>query len=220
MILTPYHYYCFQYMANLHNLINKYHGTWKFVDINEVSFINMTNYDYRILNEKNPYLKECKTDVTKLAQDLLENGMIFPIFATYNDDENKINVVLGKHRVYSLLTLNQMTPIKKKFLVITFPSEEILKDMKLFESDTEFMYLYSMDRSSKKLIPKITYFKEIMNLKRWVHTYDLAGGILTFFFKNNPKAIPNPVLNDEKLFKEFIENPLDKNNIIFTQWRT
>jgi hypothetical protein len=47
-------------MANLHNLINKYHGTWKFVDINEASFINMTNYDYRILNEKNPYLKECK----------------------------------------------------------------------------------------------------------------------------------------------------------------
>ena len=71
----------------------------------------------------NKYNKE-KSD---LAKDLIDNGCFFPFFSSADKTrDNKIDIVLGKHRVYSLLLYYTLYPEKdkKKFLIIEFPKKD------------------------------------------------------------------------------------------------
>lgn len=208
-ILNQYYYY---YMVSLYYLINEYGCKWKFLNINEKTFLNGTNLRFDAF-ERNKYLKEYENNKIGLAEDILTKGMYFPyfIYGLENEqpDENTIRLALGKHRLYSklLYQIKNETLIEKKFLFIYVPNElSLLKN--IYPKNPNY-HFYTLKEDSA--IIRDHYFTESKKLMKF---FDLTGGFLSNLLLDS-SIKTNPILNDPILFEKFINSPLDSDNILF-----
>ena len=142
--------------------------------------------------------------------------MYFPyfIYGLKNEqpDESTIKLALGKHRFYSKLLYQEKynSVIDKDYLFIYVPNhpENIIE---MIPKDLNFRY-YLVAKNGMQVEERRFY-----NQKTLMNYFDITGGILSNFLINSD--IPaNPILNDKKLFEQFINTPLDKNNILFTTY--
>lgn len=201
------YYYC--YMISLYQLIHNYDCEWGFYSINEKKFLNGTNLNYEEF-ARNKYLETYKNEKIGLAKDILTKGMYFPYFVYGNKseqrDKNTIRLALGKHRLYSKLLYQQKYGIiNKKFLFIFIP------DILPKRTPPIFNYYFYLFAGNASLMTDTIFSGENTDLMTY---FDLAGGRLSDLLIND--TIPtNPILNNEELFKQFIESPLDENNIMF-----
>lgn len=201
------YFYC--YMISLYQLIHTYNCEWDFFTINEKKFLNGTNLNYEEF-ARNKYLEAYQDNKIGLAQDILHNGMYFPYFVYGNKkeqpNEHTIQLALGKHRLYSkLLYQYKFDLIEKKFLFIFVPNQLPKKQMPLLN------YYFYILANKKTIISDAIFINSKTELMKY---FDITGGILSNLLINSG-IVANPILNDEKLFKQFIESPLDEKNILF-----
>lgn len=201
--------YYYYYMISLYNLIHTYNCKWKFHTVNEKIFLNGTNLKYDDFS-RNPYLDEYCNNKIGLAEDILQNGMYFPYFVyglpQEQIDQNTISIALGKHRFYSkLLYQKKYGKIDKKFLFIYVPN--VLPQIP-YTVINNYFYIFK----NNQLIFSDLIFKH--SRQELMKYFDLTGGHLSTFLVKE-KIPTHPILNDEELFKQFIESPLDEKNILF-----
>lgn len=195
-----------EYLYNLYYLINTLGCKWEFIPFCNKNYNNGTNLDYRDFSIKNKYLLMAQENKTKLAEDILKNGIIFPFFAFNLNYNNKISIAQGKHRIFSLLlySKNNNCLIDKPFLWIELPQSS-----KIFiPKNTLCTYGLKTD-SIKKIEMDITDSQTLYQL------LDFLGSSISTPFFNNSSFQPNPIFQNENLFRQFIESPLDENNILF-----
>lgn len=212
--ITLYDIYNYHYMVSLHNLINFYDCKWEFLTINEKIFLNGTNLKYNDFST-NEYLRTYKEEKIKLAEDILSNGMYFPYFIyglpEEQEDEKTASIALGKHRYYSKLIYQKKNGIiNNKFLFIYVPNE-----FKKLNIPHGFQHCFYAFNEKGVLTLRDTIFTVLR--RDLIKYFDTFGGqISTLLVKDRLKT--NPILNDEKLFTEFISSPLDENNILFSYY--
>lgn len=182
------------YLYQIYILIHKYNCTWEFVDMSQYEFINTTKISHTEFNCYNKFLQDYKDEKIKLAEDLIENGMLLPLYGT--KDNNQISIYLGKHRVYSLLCyLKKYGKIDKKFLFIYFPSN-FRHSCKLEDIGYYFLMGHRHNGPFMRLVkPKL--YKTILR------GLDHVGAAISNIYHENKFEI-STVLNDEKKFEKFI----------------
>lgn len=202
--------YYYYYMISLHNLINTYNCAWDFHTINEKQHVNGTNLKYTDFTH-NEYLQKYENTKIGLAEDILTNGMYFPYFVYGLPEEQENNIIhlaLGKHRYYSKLLYqhkNNML-IEDKFLFIYVPNI-----LPIITYKNTQRYFYNFKDNFNAVISDNIF---VNSRKELMVYFDITGGRLSRDLVKN--QIPtNPILNDEELFRQFIESPLDENNIMF-----
>lgn len=203
--------YYYYYMISLHNLINTYNCAWDFHSINEKQHINGTNLKYTDFTH-NEYLKKYENEKIGLAEDILNNGMYFPYFVYGLPEEQENNIIhlaLGKHRYYSKLLYQHKNNklIEDKFLFIYVP--DILPKV-THRNLNKYYYKFNCNNFDVTISDNVF----VNSRKELMIYFDIVGGKLSRDLAIN--QIPtNPILNDEELFRQFIESPLDENNIMF-----
>ena len=213
-----YELYNYYYMISLYNLIHEYNCEWEFFNINDKNFLNGTNLKYDEF-ARNNYLVKYQDQKTGLARDILQNGMFFPYFIygskDEQPDENTIRLALGKHRLYSklLYQAKEKTNIDKKFLFIYVPNSFSIDRNHRRPSKNPNYHFYILNSNNKPII-KNDKFASGRALMRY---FDITGGRLSNEIINS-KLATNQILNDESLFQEFINAPLDENNILFKMY--
>lgn len=201
--------YNYYYMISLYNLMHTYKCEWEFLTINEKQVLNGTDLKYDDFH-RNPYLQAHENNKIGLAEDIMSKGMYFPYFVyglpNEQPSENSISLALGKHRYYSkLLYQKKYGQINKKFLFIYVPNKLSYVDYLSLSN-----FFYEFNGAEVILTDKIFTFSQ----RELMKYFDHVGGTLS-----QPLLIQqietNPILNNEELFKQFIESPLDENNIMF-----
>lgn len=79
------------------------------------------SWDHQSLS--NDYIKSALEDKTKIAKDILKNGMYFPVVVYYSDKHQKYIVAEGRHRVLSFLEYDK----NYKILCLIIPKEFIFR---------------------------------------------------------------------------------------------
>lgn len=195
--------YEYYYLYNIHTLINKYNLEWTFIDV-EKEIYQYESYDKDEINNgenfifgDNRYLRKYKDEKIKLAENILkEKGMFFPFFATKRNNKNEI--LLGKHRLYSLkLYIDKYKVFPQKLLCIFFSNdwrEEIINDF----CGELYQYDYVKDFLSKEFFSTHNAICKAC---------DSFGHTLGLFLFDWPEIKPSRILNDEEAFLDFINNP-------------
>ena len=203
------------YMINIYNLIHYYKCDWSFdkvpKDKNEI-YVQRTRNDHTNFAVNNKYLIKYKDEKIGLANELHKKGCYFPFFIIKKEQpDHPTNIVLGKHRIYSLLNYAKQMPEEKQssFLFIHLPNKDTD-----YEKVTENIF---WGYTKEELKPVIAQQKHICGLDPMplFLFFDRIGGHLSSMIFDNDDIKPNPILNDEELFRQFIESPLDENNIMF-----
>lgn len=207
--------YYYFYMKNLHTLLNdlEVDFSYEWDNLTEIKFINIykiyhhhkthyfKNFDrdngYLISNQKDPYL---------LGKDILNRGSFWPFAARKREKNNEREIIFGKHRLYGLYCTKDDRLKDKKFLCLLIPSE---KDRFKTYSHKIKMY-YFLDRTYE-----IETNKHHLLENAWSSNADTLSATFYKFDKLGTPIEPNPILNDENLFQQFINNPFDKNNIAY-----
>lgn len=189
-----YHHY---FLENIRKLITDFNCQYQFLTINDYKWINISGLPYKQFPFFNDYLRDSLQEKTKLADDILTKGMLFPFFGCIKD--NQFQVILGKHRLYSLLTKYNQEPFDKKFLFIIFP-EDFLHTSQLLAIGKK-MYKYEGEQLTLKKIKKNQELVTIIDK----FGFFLSNEIFQFNKKNEEQIEPSSILNDENLFKQFIK---------------
>ena len=173
------------YIYNLFYLIKIFNLKYTWININNEQFYEGVNlsysYDFSLLENswKNKIL---------LAEDILKNGMYTPIF--YYQFNNKKYIILGKHRIYSLILYNKIKPINKEFLFIELPHTE-----KKYLSNFLFFY---WDNTYPLIKTKIFSSFQLINL------LIVTGDLLSKYLQLN-KTIPSKIFNNKNNFEKWIQ---------------
>lgn len=179
---------------------------------------------------QDPYLAESSKDKTLLAQSIMENGTFYPIQVTLNHDQETYMVREGNHRIASL-KLGQsydIVPSDYKILcIIIEPSifshntsmlrgvlseplvgryniDPIWTTKTLVSTEYYDRVYKSIEQNGEKLINEYTVESEAKTLHdayQFIYIYPLFLRDLLYMF---PEVKPSPILNDEKLFNEWI----------------
>lgn len=187
------------YQYNLWHLINTYKLKYEWLDLSKEKFYNgvkgQSSSDWSPAYG-NPWLNKYRPNKTGLAKEILADGMFTPIF--YQRINDRKYVIIGKHRLYSLLFYNAIYPINKKFLFIELPNEENPIELK----EQELIW-FNEQGKTKKIIPKT--LNEISFL-----LFDTGDFLTSWLWKYEIK--PNPVFSDEILFEEWLKEDFNGNN--------
>lgn len=184
------------FLNDIKKLIKNYNCSYKFLSITDYAFLNHSGLPYKSFTY-NEYLKESQNDKTLLAKDILKNGMFFPFFGYIKDGQ--FYIILGKHRLYSLLLQYKKQPFNNKFLFIIFPSDFLRKSKKHEQKQTMYKYdgqilteLFIVeDKELVTVVDKFGFF--------------LSNEIFQFNKEHKEQIKPSLILNDEELFKQFLE---------------
>jgi hypothetical protein len=117
-------------------------------------------------------------------------------------------MVYGKHRLYGLLSYYNQHPFDKTFLFIKMPRLEERWDIVYDKEIT--LYTFYRDK-----VYKIQTNKQWVAEDTWGTIADVLSESFFYMDKQGTPIIPNPILNDPKLFQEFITKPFDTNNIAY-----
>lgn len=206
------YHYVYYYSKFVHTLINKCNLTWEWQSIlswkeNE----SITESLDRILTDinqiesnSNPFFLNMQQDCTSLAKDIIDNGLYFPFYYELLFSGEK-RLYLGKHRLYSLLqnknysneflfinvkplSPEKMTPeviFQEKYrLSEKIPCYYLSKDPgRIFVTEEDYLYFIrqSFIKISDRIAPSIAKYRNCI--------------------------LPNPIFNDERMFKDFISKP-------------
>lgn len=184
------------YISNLKTIINKYPYKYHWFFIDEYKFFNVTSWKANDFNFPDKFLTKYKNEKIKLGQDILEKGTYSPFFY-WEDGQGKKHLLLGKHRLYSLLLCNQQEKIKRKFLFIEYPGDPY--DISMHEPFSEpcdaKLYYFDDNQNLYQTQPKSIYeINDILLLT--------GDGLSSYFFDNNIQ--PDERINNEQLFQEFL----------------
>lgn len=203
-------YYDFFYLKNLKKIIKNEKIEYNFYSLEEMnSYFSFDSIPfYRSVNyNRDLFLESFLQNKISLAKDIIKNGTYWPFWGIkYN---NKIYIVEGKHRFFSLYSLNQIEKINKKFLCFILP-------VSYFNYEKHYIEL-----EQKKINVPCAYF--YLNNSSFidnfipVNLFQVYRNILIFgmklsdlIFKTNEKypeyILPHPILNNEKLFEEFLKD--------------
>lgn len=203
-------YYDFFYLKNIKKIIKNEKIEYKFYNLEEMSnYFSFENFSFhRSINyNKDLFLENFSQNKISLAKDIIKNGTYWPFWGIkYN---NKIYIIEGIHRFFSLYSLNQTEKINKKFLCFILP-------VSYFNYEK-----YDIELQQKKINVPCAYF--YLNNSSFidnfipVNLFQVYRNILIFgmklsdlIFKTNEKypeyILPHPILNNEKLFEEFLKD--------------
>lgn len=189
-------YHCY-FLENIRKLIIDFNCQYKFLTIKDYKWINISGLPYKQFPFFNDYLRDSLQEKTRLADDILAKGMLFPFFGYIKD--NQFYVMLGKHRLYSLLTKYNQKPFDKKFLFIIFP-EDFLHTSQLL-AEGKKMYKYEGDLLTLKKVEKNQELVTIIDK----FGFFLSNEIFQFNKEHTEQIEPSLILNDEKLFEQFLK---------------
>lgn len=186
-------------LYNIHTLINYYGFQYRWLDISKESFYNYTKASYKHTPMGNLYLNEIQDDKIKMGEDILQRGMYCPFFYYIKNNQNLL--FLGKHRLHALLTYYKTNKFNKKFLFLEYYTDprEAKKDS--IEIPNDFPCLYTWEKETYfKFKPK-TYYD--LNILIMANGDDLSN----WLYENHIQ--PSSIINDEKLFEDFINKPFN-----------
>lgn len=207
-----YYYYCLL----LHNLIHNYNLSYEWLNLNNYKFKNITGNKYKDFFLKNKFLAKYNSNKKGLGLEILEKGNYFPFFILEDNEKKEKQILLGKHRLYSLLS-NKNEIIDKKFLFIKFPYLTIKDIATNQQQQNKYIQSFTFDKGYNNFV--IKYYNEMgIFFRNFLYISDNLPNLI-YFYKDN--ILPNPIFNDEKLFEEFINSPFDENNlkIIKQNWK-
>lgn len=186
--------YYIHYLDNLYDLIRSgiFDYSWECMEDIVIQGDDAKSWD----GTGNPFLDNNKDNKICLAEDILNRGMYAP-FISYRNGISATGkqiyyVVSGSHRAYSLKLLSQKQSLDKKFLFVYFKPYEEQK----YETP---LPLYTFDEKSPRKM-SITNATDIFDVK--IMTDYFIGFMNRCFFEQNIQ--PSPILNNEKLFENFI----------------
>lgn len=180
------------YITNIYLLLKTYNFHYNWFDIDKEKFYSYYGNPQDFSNDRsNKTLLKYKDNKIGLAKELLKNGMYFPFF--YFTYQNKKIILMGKHRLYSLIQLNKIQPIKQKFLFIELPAPWEVNFPLTNYCDCQ--YFSSQHLESYNL--KIKNYKDITDLL--LATGDALGPII-----KDLNVKPFKPFNNEYLFEEWI----------------
>ncbi len=186
-------------LYNIHTIINHYGFKYRWLDVSKEKFLNYTHVSYKYLLPQDKYLQDVKEDRSKMGEDILQRGMFFPFFYCIKDNQNYL--FMGKHRLHSLLLYHKQCKFNKKFLFIEYYSDPWEKKENSDEIPDDFPKLFTWrDGKFYKVRPK-TYCD-----LNWM-LVDNGDSLSNWLYDNNIQ--PSPIVNDEKLFEEFINKPFN-----------
>jgi len=204
--------YNYYYMLILYKMINEHGFSYEFKDVYENFY---SSSDYRF-NEYgcdliNPYLKKYRSKEIELGKDILKNGMYTPFFISNSEHPY---MFMGKHRLYSLKLCNKENRLDKKFIFVKSPYstekyvywKKKMLDMNRINNFIDFISYKNMDE---------IYFDRKLSEFELILELDHLGAYIShniYFLseelgEENCIIKPNPILQDEKLFSDFINNP-------------
>ena len=191
------------YIFNIWHLINTYKLKYYWFNIEENKWYNGLKgalpHNFNGLNQ-DPWLKKYSFNKFKLGQDIINNGTFTPFFFQQINNYNFVR--LGRHRLYSLILNNRITPIKKNFLFIEFPLfQDIQNNETLEEIKTWNQKLYFFDPARQKPI-----LKQPKNQSEFFYIMNQNGDILSHYF-HRTKIKPFEGFNNEQIFNNWINNP-------------
>lgn len=199
---TTYIAYYYDYMLFLHRCFHIEHWEYKWINLLENKFECPIQVDPSMfINLNNSFLDEANNNKKLLGLNILENGMYFPFISLKDKEKGNIQCLFGKHRLYSLL-LNSTKLNNKKFLFLKTP----------------YLNMYEFNEKDYLICKiKCPYIKRgQINYKDTKNHIELINYFLSFsdslpnhIYLYRDKIKPNPIFNNEKLFKEFIENPFN-----------
>lgn len=200
--ITTTEFYNEYYLKSIYALIHNYNCEWEFLDLNNYKFLKPCEYRYTDFDRPNRYLQAYKNNQLGLAENILNNGMLFPFFilgSKTEQKENYIKIALGIHRIYSLISCKSIMP---KFLFIYIPN-------KLNTSNIIYPHIQKYEKG------KCINQKFPITQSGIINHFDDTGREISQGLFNLLNYKGHPIFNNEELFKQFINNPLNKNNIMY-----
>lgn len=167
-------YYENYYLTNIETLLNN-GCTYEWLKPKDFQRFFTKSCDFNKFLLDNPYLNQYQNDKIKLAEDILENGTYFPIFARKEQDYTRI--YQGNHRLYSLMIYDKkIHKIEKQFLFIYFPAPDIKVNIDWYDFNLQTLEIYKQNI--------VTNYKSIE--KRLDH---LGGRLSKYFFESDIKPL-------------------------------
>lgn len=160
--------------------------------------------NFEIYSQRDYFLNYYKKNKINLGKDIIKNGTFWPLFLCDN------YLIEGFHRVYSLKLLKDIIEFDKKFLCLNIPydlniylSNKNLLDLEDLENPINY---YKVDLSGSVILDKTknsyTIFMETLKFSG-----DFLNNRIFQINKEYPNYIrPNPIINDEKLFEQFLKD--------------
>lgn len=177
------------YQYNIWHLINSYKLKYYWINIKDYEFFNATLASYKQFFQTNPWLKKYNQNKIMLANDIIKNGTFTP-FINLNLKNNKIQILMGKHRIYSLKLYSCFLKINKKFLCLELPESDITFNSKIL--------LFDYTQIKKNIL--IRNFDELISF-----LLNTGDALTSYLWENNCE--PFPPFNDPELFEEWLNGP-------------
>lgn len=99
-----------------------------------------------------------------MAKDVIKNGTYFPFLVSL--DNNELSIYAGKHRYNSLIRLNRIQKITRKFLIIIFPIDRKLKKIKPFLFGVPLFFLQQeTTKKYKRIKPNLITYEFIQSIE-------------------------------------------------------
>lgn len=98
-----------------------------------------------------------------MAKDIIKNGTYFPFLVSL--DNNELSIYAGKHRCNSLIRLNHIQKITRKFLIIIFPIDMKLKKIKPFLFGVPKIFLQETAKKYKRIKPNLITYEFIQSIE-------------------------------------------------------
>lgn len=196
-------YYYYYYMQFIYHLIHSCNCSYKWINFSEYEYGQLDTdkdilYDFQGRNP-NPYIAGHQP--RELAEDILKNNMYFPFFSANN------KIIMGRHRHYAIK--NNLDLFKnKKFLVIDINKLEFyfLKGVfSQWEKNTQQNIANDVPcfvLSEHSDILMRTYTNNLFLIIQYFLTF--SDCLPHLLYKTKQINKPNPILNSEKLFNNFI----------------
>ena len=186
------------YIYNIYYLINYYNLKYEWLDITKNNFFDgIKNRSYSNFSGfGNPWLDKYLSNTIELAEDIMENGIFCPFF--YQKINDKKYLIMGRHKLYSLLLYSKIKPINRKFLFIEIPNSTNQLQIKDFSKKLFYFNHNNMNPIMYNLKTQKEFFKIIHD----------TGDALTdyLWFK---KSIPYKAFNNENYFQDWINKEFD-----------
>lgn len=193
-----------QYLFNIYQLLINTDYTFSFLSTEEM--ILPDDLQNRPILRPDLYLEDWEKDKKFLAEDILLKGTYWPFIATKNNE-----VIEGVHRLYSLKFFNAYyKKINTKFLCIQMPWDlytwynhdflislrDLSNPIKYYQLNDDNLTIFKSETQSSYLIHQSLY--KISNML-------LNNAIFAINKKYKNFILPNPLLNSEELFNDFLK---------------
>lgn len=192
------------YLYNLHTIINTYGYKYRWVDLSEERFFNHSGHSFTNFSIHDKFLQQYKEDKSQLGKAILRDGTYTPFF--YFKNPNNYNmIVLGKHRLYSLLMCQLKEPLPRKFLFVEYPHDPLDNEAVHKAKIEPTLPLYFFDKGVE--VPELRY----PDCEHRINIVLLCTGdsLSDFFFQE--KTQPSPFINSPEAFEEFLKKPFAPN---------